>query len=162
MFALADTLRIPHKPNHLHPWTSQKIVLQNGVNSHYPITQTLNTPLITNVKRWLPPKYPPPLCYYINKAFKPPNEIINKHWKCEKIGYGIYSPMNGFKITKRLPGLPKNPTSKIMNILHILQLLTTTYRDELTHIFTKCFNVLYLLNTQIKHPTMHTKLSLDL
>jgi hypothetical protein len=37
---------------------------------------------------------------------------------------------------------------------HTLQLLTTTYRDEPTHIFTYYLNVLYLLNTQIKHPTL--------
>ena len=40
-------------------------------------------------------------------------------------------------------------------IHHTLQLLVTTYRDEPTHIFTYCLNVLYLLNTQIKHPTLH-------
>ena len=30
-----------------------------------------------------------------------------------------------------------------------------TYRDEPTHIFTNNLNVLYLLNTWIKHPTLH-------
>ena len=43
----------------------------------------------------------------------------------------------------------------MMAIHHTLHLLTTTYRDEPTYIFTNCLNVLYLLNTQIKHPTMH-------
>ena len=38
---------------------------------------------------------------------------------------------------------------------HTLQLLTTTSRDKPTHIFTYYLNVLYLLNTQIKHPTLH-------
>ena len=42
-----------------------------------------------------------------------------------------------------------------MAIHHTLELLTTTCRDEPTHIFTDCLNVLYLLNTQIKHPTPH-------
>ena len=36
-----------------------------------------------------------------------------------------------------------------------LKLLTTTYIDEPTHVFTNYLNVLYLLNTQIKHPTLH-------
>ena len=40
-------------------------------------------------------------------------------------------------------------------IHHTLHLLTTTYCDEPTHIFTNCLNVLYLLNTQNKHPTLH-------
>ena len=43
----------------------------------------------------------------------------------------------------------------MMAIHHTHRLLTTTYRDEPTHIFTYCLNVLYLLNTQIKHPTLH-------
>ena len=43
----------------------------------------------------------------------------------------------------------------MMAIHHTLQLLTTTYQDKPTHIFTYCLNVLYLLNTQIKHPTLH-------
>jgi ribonuclease HI len=43
----------------------------------------------------------------------------------------------------------------MMAIHHTLQLLTTTYRDELAHIFIDCLNVLYLLNTQIKHATLH-------
>ena len=41
-----------------------------------------------------------------------------------------------------------------MAIHHTLRLLTTTYRDEPAHIFTDCLNVLYVLNIQIKHPTL--------
>ena len=42
-----------------------------------------------------------------------------------------------------------------MVVHHTLQLLTTAYCDEPTHIFTNCFYVLYLVNTQIKHAAMH-------
>ena len=42
-----------------------------------------------------------------------------------------------------------------MAIHHTLHLLTTTYRNEPAHIFTDCLNVMYLLNTQTKHPTQH-------
>lgn len=42
-----------------------------------------------------------------------------------------------------------------MALHHTLRLLTTTFRDELAHIFTNSLNVLYLLNTQINHPTLH-------
>ena len=42
-----------------------------------------------------------------------------------------------------------------MAIHHTLRLLTTTYRDEPAHTFTDCLDVLYLLNTQIKHPALH-------
>ena len=43
----------------------------------------------------------------------------------------------------------------MMAIHHTLQLLTTTYQNEPAHIFTDCLNILYLFNTQIKHPTSH-------
>ena len=43
----------------------------------------------------------------------------------------------------------------MMAIHHTLHLLTTTYRNEPVHIFTDCLNVLYLLITQIKTPTLH-------
>ena len=42
-----------------------------------------------------------------------------------------------------------------MAIHHTLQLPTTTYQNEPTHKFTDCLNILYILNTQIKHPTSH-------
>ena len=42
-----------------------------------------------------------------------------------------------------------------MAIHHTLQLLTTTYHNKPTHVFIDCLNVMYLLNTQIKHPTIH-------
>ena len=43
----------------------------------------------------------------------------------------------------------------MMAMHHTLQLLTTTYCNEPTHVFTDCLNVLYLLTTQLKHPTLH-------
>ena len=36
-----------------------------------------------------------------------------------------------------------------------LQIINTQYPNEPTYIFTDSLNVLYLLNTQIKHPTLH-------
>ena len=42
-----------------------------------------------------------------------------------------------------------------MAVHHTLRLLITTYRNELAHIFTDCLNVLYLINTQTKHPTLY-------
>ena len=37
----------------------------------------------------------------------------------------------------------------------MLRLITTKYTNEPTHIFTDCLNYIYVLNTQIKHPTQH-------
>jgi hypothetical protein len=36
-----------------------------------------------------------------------------------------------------------------------LYILTTTYQNEPTHIFANCLNILYVVNTQIKHPMLH-------
>ena len=40
-----------------------------------------------------------------------------------------------------------------MAIYKTLRLITTKYKNEPTHIFTDCLNCLYVLNTQIRHPT---------
>jgi ribonuclease HI len=45
--------------------------------------------------------------------------------------------------------------AELMAIHHTLRLLITVYQNEPAHIFTDCLNVLYLLNTQTKHPTLH-------
>ena len=37
----------------------------------------------------------------------------------------------------------------------ILRIINTQYPNEPAYIFTDSLNVLYLLNTQIKHPTLH-------
>ena len=42
-----------------------------------------------------------------------------------------------------------------MAVHHTLCLFTTTFRNEPAHIFTDCLNVLYLINTHTKHPTLH-------
>ena len=42
-----------------------------------------------------------------------------------------------------------------MVIHETLTLLTTTYPNKPTNIFTDCVHVLYLLNTQIQHPFTH-------
>jgi hypothetical protein len=67
----------------------------------------------------------------------------------------IYNPFKNLKIAERLPRLQNILRAKLMAIHHTLCLLTTTYRNEPTHIFNDCLNVLYLLKTQIKHPTLY-------
>ena len=47
----------------------------------------------------------------------------------------------------------------MMAIHHTFQLFTTTLCDETSHVFTNIHNALYLLNTQIKHPTLHNNRS---
>ena len=120
-----------------------------------PTTQTPNIPLINNIDKCLPLKYLPQFCYYIDGSFKPPKETSQGHWKRKKAWYGIYNFIKNLKIAIRLPGLHNILLAKLMAIHHTLQLLTTTYCGERAHIFMVCRNVLYLLNTQIKHPTLH-------
>ena len=43
----------------------------------------------------------------------------------------------------------------MMAMHHTLELLTTTYCNEPTHVFTVCLNVMYLLTIHLKHPTLH-------
>ena len=43
----------------------------------------------------------------------------------------------------------------MMAVHKTLQILNEKYPDEPAYFFTHCINVLYLLNTQIQHPTMH-------
>ena len=43
----------------------------------------------------------------------------------------------------------------MMAIHKTLRIINTQYPKESTFIFTDSLNVLYLLNTQIKHPTLH-------
>jgi hypothetical protein len=72
--------------------------------------------------------------------------------KHEKICYGIYSPIKNIKIAVRLSWLQNILRAKMMAMHHALLLLTTTYKDKPTHIFTYCLDVLSLFNTQIsKH-----------
>ena len=42
-----------------------------------------------------------------------------------------------------------------MAIHKTLRIITTKYPNEPAHIFTDCLNCLYVINTQIKHPTQH-------
>ena len=120
-----------------------------------PSIQITNIPLPTNHNICLPLKYQPQFCYYTDGSFIPPKAITQEHWRREKAGYGIYNPFKNLNIAERLPGLQNILRAELMAIHHTLRLLTTTYRNEPAHIFTDCLNVLYLINTQTKHPTTH-------
>ena len=70
-----------------------------------PLTQSHHIPPITNHAIYLPPKFPPQLCYYTDGSFIPPKALTKEHWRREKTGYGIYNPFKNLQIAKRLPGL---------------------------------------------------------
>ena len=120
-----------------------------------PTTHIINIPPLQNSNICLPLKYPLQYCYYTDGSFIPPKAITAEQWIREKAGYGIYNPFKNLQISARLPGLQNILRAELMAVHHTLCLLTTTYRNEPAHIFTDCLNVLYLINTHIKHPTLH-------
>ena len=76
------------------------------------------------------------------------------------LGYGekkeldmvsIYSP-KGLNIAKRLHGHQNILRVEMIAIHKTLRIMNTQYPNESAFIFTNSLNVLYLLNTQIKHP----------
>ena len=85
--------------------------------------------------------------------------VCFSRWTLEEGESGIRDIQpNKSKITqilKRLPGLQTNFRAKLIAIHKTLKIITTKYPNEPAHIFTDCLNCLYVINTQIKHPTQH-------
>ena len=61
----------------------------------------------------------------------------------------------GLHIAKRLLGHQNILRAEMMAIHKTLRIINTQFPNEPAFIFTDSLNVLYLLNTQIKHPTLH-------
>jgi ribonuclease HI len=70
-----------------------------------------------------------------------------------RAGYGIWNPLLKINIPHRLIGLKNILRAEISAIHHTLQILIQEFPYEPAHIFTDSLNSLYLINTQIKHPT---------
>ena len=162
MDTICNTLQIPttfNKAAAPTPTNTSVNRSKNWAQLTYPpptiMTQTTDIPPINNQNICLPLKYQPQFYYYTDGSFIPPREITRGHWRREKTWYGIYNSFKNLNIVERLPRLQNILQAELMAIHHTLRLLTTTYINKPTHIFTDCLNVLYLLNTQIKHPTMH-------
>ena len=71
------------------------------------------------------------------------------------VAYGIYNKHKHVEISKRLPRLQNILCAKLMAIYHTIKMSITQYHNEPVHIFTNSLNLLYLLNTQIKHLSLH-------
>ena len=67
------------------------------------------------------------------------------------MGYGIYN----LELVVRLLGLQNIFRAELMAIHTILKIINDEYSNEVVHIFTNCLNGLYIIRTQIKHPTLH-------
>jgi hypothetical protein len=103
----------------------------------------------------LPLKYPPEYSYYTDGSFYPPKQISPNNWRPETASYGVFNPIKNLQISERLPGLQNILKAELMAIYTTIKLSITTYAEEPVFIFTDSLNSLYLLNTQIKHPSLH-------
>ena len=99
-------------------------------------------------------KFPPQYCYYTDGSFLPPQQVDDR-WTREKAGYGVYNQHKNLELAVRLPGLQNIFRAELMAVHAILKIINNEYPNEPTHIFTDCLNGLYVIKTQIKHPTMH-------
>jgi ribonuclease HI len=121
----------------------------------YPINRSQNTsPQLPNFPQNQHQKFPPQYCYYTNISFIPPKKLSKNIWKPIKAGYGISNPLLKINISRRLLGLQNILRAQISAIYHTLVLiLKHEFPQEPAHFFTDSLNSLYLINTQIKHPT---------
>jgi hypothetical protein len=98
-------------------------------------------------------KFPQQYCYYIDESFTPSKQLTNVIWDSTRARYGIWNPLLKINIHHRLIGLQNILRAKVSAIHHILQILIQEFPNEPAYIFTDSLNSLYLINTQIKHPT---------
>ena len=101
-------------------------------------------------------KFPQELCYYTDGSFIPPKQIDETTWISESAAYDIYNAHKNLEISNRLPGLQNILRAELMALYDTLKLSIEHYNNEPMHIFTDSLNSLYLLNTQIMHPSQHT------
>jgi ribonuclease HI len=100
-------------------------------------------------------KFPPKYSYYTDGSFKPPKQISANNWRPETAAYGIYGPIKDLQISERLHGLQNILRAELMAIYITIKLSSTTYTEEPLYIFTDSLNSLYLINTQLRHPSAH-------
>jgi ribonuclease HI len=120
----------------------------------YPIHRSQNISLqLPNFSQNLHKKFPSQYCYYTDGSFIPPKKLSENIWELARAGYGIWNPLLKINISKRLIGLQNILRAEISAIYHTLLILDQEFPHEPAQIFTDSLNSLYLINTQIKHPT---------
>jgi len=157
---IADHLQILQSHTQIAPPTPPIISVNSSKKwskSNYPNilpNNTILTPPLPNYQTNLPLKFHPQFSYYTDGSFMKPKEIAPGEWRRERAGYGIHSP-KGLNIANRLYGHQNILRAEMMAIHETLSIINTQYPNEPAFLFTDRLNVLYLLNTQIKHPTLH-------
>jgi ribonuclease HI len=156
----ATNLQIPHSHAQIATPTPPNTTVnpsKKWAKLKYPNTLSHThtpTPQLPNYQTNFPLKFHPQFSYYTDGSFMKPIEIAPGVWRRERAGYGIYSP-KGLNIAKRLHGHQNILRAEMMAIHKTLRIINTQFPNEPAFIFTDSLNVLYLLNTQIKHPTLH-------
>jgi ribonuclease HI len=103
----------------------------------------------------LPHKFLPQHSYYTDGSFKPPKLTPTNTWRRERAGYGIYNSIKNIQISARLLRLQNILRAELMALHHTIQLINYQYSNEPAHIFTNSLTSLYLIKTQLTHPTLH-------
>jgi hypothetical protein len=120
----------------------------------HPISRNQNAPI--QLPNFLPKqhkKFPPQYCFYTDDSLTPPKQLSANIWEPARAEYGIWNPLFKRDISNRLIGLQNILRAEITTIYHTLVILNQEFPQEPAHIFTNNLNSLYLINTQIKHPT---------
>jgi ribonuclease HI len=125
------------------------------LSTPYPMRTNMPTPHFPNYTFALPQKFPPMYSYYTNGSFTPPKQVAPNTWRPEKASYGIYNPIKDLQISERLPRFQNILRAELMAIYTAIQLSITSYTEEPIYIFTDNLNSLYLINTQLRHPSAH-------
>ena len=157
---IANNLQITQNHTQIAPPTPSNTTVnpsKKWSKLNYPYIFAHNTtpaPQLPYYQTNLPLKFHPQFIYYTDGSFIKPKEISPRLWRRERVGYGIYSP-KGLNITKRLHRHQNILCAEMIAIHKTLRIINIQYPNEPAFIFTDSLNVLYLLNTQIKHPTLH-------
>jgi hypothetical protein len=89
--------------------------------------------------------------YYTNRSYTPPKPQELKK-PSDIAGYSIYNKEKNIKLVYKLPGLQNTLRAKLTTIYNTIKL--TNANTEPTYIFTDSFNSIYLISTQLRHPTL--------
>ena len=103
----------------------------------------------------LPLKFCIQYSYYTNKSFFPPEEITSNVWYTEITSCGIYNAYKDLEISKRLSSLQNIFTCKLTTKLNTIIYNNSTSFHKSFHSFIDSLNSIYLIKTQIKHPTLY-------
>ena len=103
----------------------------------------------------LPPKFFIQYSYFTNGSFYPPVEISPSIWQVETASYGIYNAYKNLRISKRLRGLQNIFRAELIAILETIIYNNSICPHEPSHILIDSLNSIYLIKTQITHPSQY-------